>query len=77
MREFDPYAWEFHEDPYPTYARLRDVFFLIHTPAAGFYTLSRHVALIDAFRDSARFSSARRACQLPAAMNCPVLKITS
>jgi cytochrome P450 len=55
---FSPYDYEIHEDPYPTYARLRDEAPLFHNPEVGFWALSRHVDVIDAFRDSARFSSA-------------------
>ena len=55
---FSPYDYEIHEDPYPTYARLRDEAPLFHNPEVGFWALSRHADVIDAFRDSARFSSA-------------------
>ena len=53
----DPYAYGFHEDPYPTYARLRDEAPLYHNPDMGFWALSRHADVMDGFRDSARFSS--------------------
>jgi cytochrome P450 len=55
---FSPYDYEIHEDPYPSYARLRDEAPLFHNPEVGFWALSRHADVIDAFRDSARFSSA-------------------
>ena len=55
---FSPYDYEIHEDPYPTYARLRDEAPLFHNPEVGFWALSRHADVIDAFRDSERFSSA-------------------
>ena len=55
---FSPYDYQVHEDPYPIYARLRDEAPLFHNPEVGFWALSRHADVIDAFRDSERFSSA-------------------
>lgn len=55
---FSPYDYAIHEDPYPTYARLRDEAPLYHNPDEGFWALSRHADVVDAFRDPARFSSA-------------------
>jgi cytochrome P450 len=55
---FSPYDYAIHEDPYPTYARMRDEAPLYHNPDEGFWALSRHADVVDAFRDSARFSSA-------------------
>ncbi|HET6952593.1 MAG TPA: cytochrome P450 [Acidimicrobiales bacterium] len=55
---FSPYDYAIHEDPYPTYARLRDEAPLFHNPEVGFWALSRHADVIEAFRDSARYSSA-------------------
>ena len=55
---FSPYDYAIHEDPYPTYARMRDESPLYHNPDEGFWALSRHADVVDAFRDSTRFSSA-------------------
>jgi cytochrome P450 len=55
---FDPYAYEVHEDPYPVYARLRDEAPVYHNPERSFWALSRHADVMEAFRDSVRFSSA-------------------
>jgi cytochrome P450 len=55
---FSPYDYEIHEDPYPTYARLRDEAPLFHNAEVDFWALSRHADVIEAFRDHARFSSA-------------------
>jgi cytochrome P450 len=55
---FSPYDYAIHEDPYPTYARLRDEAPLFHNADEGFWALSRHADVIDGFRDSARLSSA-------------------
>ncbi len=54
----DPYSYEFHEDPYPTYARLRAEAPLYRNPERGFWALSRHADVVGAFKDSERFSSA-------------------
>ncbi|MFN8643931.1 MAG: cytochrome P450 [Candidatus Binatia bacterium] len=55
--EFNPYSWELHEDPYPTYRALRD-----HAPAyrndgLGFWALSRHADVMAAFKDPQTFSN--------------------
>lgn len=55
---FDPYDYGFHEDPYPTYQRLREEAPLYYNPDLDFYALSRHADVTQAFRDSAALSSA-------------------
>jgi hypothetical protein len=55
---YSPYAYEIHEDPYPTYARLRAEAPVYRNEAAGFWALSRHADVVEAFRDHVRFSSA-------------------
>ncbi|NKY31085.1 cytochrome P450 [Nocardia gamkensis] len=64
---FDPYDYGFHEDPYPTYRRLRDEAPLYHNAALGFWALSRHADVVAAFRDSVRLSSANGVSLDPAA----------
>lgn len=64
---YDPYAYEIHEDPYPTYARLRDEAPLYRNDQRGFWALSRHVDVLAAFRDSERFSNAEGVSIDPAA----------
>lgn len=54
---FSPYDYAIHEDPYPTYARLRDEAPLFHNADEDFWALSRHADVIDGFRDTARLSS--------------------
>lgn len=54
---YDPYAYEIHEDPYPTYARLREEAPVYHNPDRGFWALSRHADVMAAFRDTERFSN--------------------
>ena len=55
---FSPYDYDFHEDPYPTYARLRSEAPLYRNDELDFYALSRHADVSAAFRDSERFSAA-------------------
>jgi cytochrome P450 len=64
---YSPYAYEIHEDPYPTYARLRDEAPAYRNEAAGFWALSRHSDVVDAFRVNRRFSSAHGVSLDPAA----------
>jgi hypothetical protein len=64
---YDPYAYEVHEDPYPTYRRLRDEQPLYRNDDRGFWALSRHADVLAAFRDSERFSSAEGVTIDPAA----------
>ncbi len=55
---FSPYDYQFHEDPYPVYARLRAEAPLYRNEELDFWALSRHADVSAAFRDSGRFSSA-------------------
>jgi cytochrome P450 len=64
---YSPYAYEMHEDPYPTYARLRAEAPVYRNEEAGFWALSRHADVVDGFRDSVRFSSAHGVSLDPAA----------
>ncbi len=64
---FDPYDYRFHEDPYPTYQRLRTEAPLYHNPDLDFWALSRHSDVIAAFRDNHRLSSANGVSLDPAA----------
>ncbi|MRH91304.1 cytochrome P450 [Nocardia sp. SYP-A9097] len=64
---FDPYDYRFHDDPYPTYERLRTQSPLYHNPELDFWALSRHADVIAAFRDSMRLSSANGVSLDPAA----------
>ena len=52
----DPYSYDFHEDPYPTYAALREHAPLYRNDDLGFWALSRHADVVAAFRDADRFS---------------------
>lgn len=64
---FDPYDYRWHEDPYPTYRRLRTEAPLYHNAELDFWALSRHADVVAGFRDSARLSSANGVTLDPAA----------
>ena len=53
----DPYDYEFHEDPYPYYRRLRDEAPLYHNDELGFWALSRHRDVLQGFRNSTTLSN--------------------
>jgi cytochrome P450 len=64
---YDPYAYEIHEDPYPTYRRMRDEAPVYRNDERNFWALSRHADVMAAFRDSERFSNAEGVSIDPAA----------
>lgn len=53
----DPYDYDFHEDPYPYYKRLRDEAPLYHNEKLGFWALSRHTDVLQGFRNSTTLSN--------------------
>ena len=55
---FDPYAYDFHEDPYPTYARLREQAPVYYNSDLDFWALAGHDDVRNAFRDSVNLSIA-------------------
>lgn len=55
---FNPYDYEFHENPYPIYEELREHHPLYRNDEVGFWAFSRHEDVAAVFRDSARFSNA-------------------
>ncbi len=55
--ELDPYDYDFHEDPYPYYKRLRDEAPLYHNDKLGFWAVSRHADVLHGFRNSATLSN--------------------
>jgi len=67
MVEYNPYAYEVHEDPFPVYRALRDEAPLYRNEALGFWALSRHADVQAAIRDPARYSSANGVTLDPAA----------
>ena len=57
LPHYDPYAYEIHEDPYPTYARLRAEAPAYWNESLRLWALSRHADVLAAFKDWQRFSS--------------------
>ncbi len=53
----DPYDYNFHEDPYPYYRRLRDEAPLYHNEELDFWALSRHGDVHQGFRNSTTLSN--------------------
>jgi cytochrome P450 len=54
---YDPYDWAIHEDPYPTYKRLRDEAPVYYDEERDFWALSRHADVLAAFKDTERLSN--------------------
>ena len=59
LLSFNPFAYEMHEDPYPTYARLREEAPCYHNEEMGFWTLSRFDDVLEGYRDWENFTSTR------------------
>lgn len=55
---FDPYAYGFHEDPYPTYTRLREQAPVYYNSEMDFWALAAHADVRNAFRDASNLSNA-------------------
>ena len=55
---YNPYAYEMHEDPYPTYARLRAEAPVYRSEEFDFWALSRHEDVLGAFRNVDAYSNA-------------------
>jgi len=55
--EMNPFAWEFHEDPYPTYRWLRDHAPIYRNERMDFWALSRFRDVMSSFVDWQTYSS--------------------
>ena len=64
---YDPYDYAIHEDPYPTYARLRAEAPVYRNEDLDFWALSRHRHVLAAFRDVDSYSNAYGVSLDPAA----------
>jgi cytochrome P450 len=53
----DPYDYDFHDDPYPYYKRLRDEAPLYRNEEQKFWALSRHADVVAGFRNSTTLSN--------------------
>lgn len=56
---FDPFSAQFTADPQSIFKRLRNEAPVYHNPEQDFYALTRHADVSAAYRDHAKFSSAR------------------
>jgi cytochrome P450 len=54
---FNPYSYEFHDDPFPVYERLRDEAPCYHDPELGFWALSRYADVLYALHDPETYCS--------------------
>ena len=64
---YSPYDYGIHEDPYPTYARLRAEAPVYRNEEFDFWALSRHADVLGAFRDVDRYSNGNGVSLDPAA----------
>ena len=64
---YSPYDYAIHEDPYPTYARLRTESPVFFNGALDFFAFSRHADVLAAFRDVDHYSSSYGVSLDPAA----------
>lgn len=74
---YDPYDYRIHEDPYPTYARLRAEAPLYHNEERGFWALSRHEDVTAGFRNTSELSSRFGVSLDPAAYGPDAYKVMS
>ncbi len=56
-RGYDPFDYRIHEDPYPTYAWMREYAPVYRNEERGFWALSRYEDVLAALRNPARFSN--------------------
>jgi cytochrome P450 len=54
---YNPYAWDIHDDPFPTYRRLRDEAPAYYNAELNFYALSRYDDVMEALHDPETFCS--------------------
>ena len=74
---FNPYEYEFHDDPYPLYARLRAEAPVYRNEELDFWALSRYSDVAAAFRDFETFSSANGVMIEPSVWGPEAWKFTS
>ncbi len=74
---YNPYAYEMHEDPYPTYARLRAEAPVYRSDEFDFWALSRHEDVLAAFRNVDAFSNSFGVSLDPSAFNPDAHKVMS
>jgi cytochrome P450 len=74
---YSPYAYEIHEDPYPTYARMRAEAPVYRNEELDFWALSRHEDVLAAFRNLDGFSNAQGVSLEPSAFGPDAHKFMS
>ncbi len=74
---YSPYDYAIHEDPYPTYARLRAESPVFYNEDLDFFAFSKHADVLAAFRDVDRYSSAYGVSLDPAAFGSDAHKAMS
>jgi hypothetical protein len=57
MTTFNPYSYEFHEDPFPVYRALRDDAPCYHNPDLDFWAISRYDDVLAALHDPHTYCS--------------------
>ncbi len=67
--EFNPYAYEYHEDPYPTFARLRAEAPVYRSEEFDFWAYSRHEDVLGAFRNVDLYSNSHGVSLDPSAFS--------
>ena len=65
--EFSPYAYEFHEDPYPIYKWLREEAPAYRNDSDDFWALSRHADVLAGFKNSKDLSNSHGVSPDPSA----------
>jgi cytochrome P450 len=55
--EFNPFAYAFHEDPYPIYTALRREAPIYRNDDLGFWAFSRHADVLRGFKDWETYSN--------------------
>jgi cytochrome P450 len=72
---FNPYSYEFHDDPFPVYRKLRDDAPCYHDDDLGFWALSRYDDVVRALHDPDTFCS-RFGITLEAGNTLPMMLTT-
>jgi len=73
----DPYDYDFHEDPYPYYRRLRDEAPLYRNDERNFWAVSRHRDVLQGFRNSTTLSNKYGVSLDPISRNSEAHKVMS
>lgn len=75
MVRFNPYSYEFHDDPFPVYREMRDEAPAYHDEQLGFFALSRYDDVVRALHDPDTYCS-RFGITLEAGNTLPMMLTT-